>query len=285
MVSNGRNLKKQSNGLAEALEKTWLDFIDVSIDSADSAVHDLIRGLPGSWQMTMEGVRWLTGQWNEYPLSIVSTLRRDNYQSILPLIDLCSSFCRSYQIQPIQPPPYVVTRPLSVPFVTAFFENLLKALDGPLAGRGLRVGFELYGYYLYAFLQAGLIQASAIREDDEGQLHIALQMNGNTVMVQLEILPLQAWRLDRILYDGSYLGHMHFLQAADPYSMSVGRIQDESIVSLYSKSIAYGSHFHQIVESRSQHECKSRSCWSGCFGGWNGAENAFVHKRPRVSLY
>jgi hypothetical protein len=279
LVSNGRNFNKRAAALTEAIENSQLDFIDVSIDSADNMVHDSIRGLPGSWQLTMEGVRWLAKQWSAYPLSIVSTLRRDNSGSILPLIDLCSGICRRYQIQVIQPPPYVSAPPLSSSFVIAFFENLLAHLSGSLQGRNLNVGFELHGCYIYDFLQAGFIRASAIREDEEGQLYVPLEAAGNRLTVLLEILPLQAWRLGRILYDGSYLAHMHFLQAANPFHLSVGRIQDEPISTLYAKSIRLGSRFHDIVESRSSHDCKNRPCWRSCFGGWNGAENAFVSKQ------
>jgi len=276
IVTNGRNILRQASPLAESIQESHLDFLDVSVDSADANTHDLIRALPGTWNLAVDGLKWVASAFPTFPLTIVSTLRHDNSNSLLPLLRVTRDYCSRFQIQPLQPPPFVSVGPLDRRYVVSFFQNLLSELEGPLRGQNLKVGFELYGYYLSDFLDAGFFSPSDFREDAEGQLFVSLEIGGNRLTVQLEVLPLQAWRLARILYDGTYLAHMHFLQSPDPFSLGVGSIIDNGIASLYSKAIAVGSHFHQVLASRGDHECRNRGCWTTCFGGWNGAENAFV---------
>jgi hypothetical protein len=94
------------------------------------------------------------------------------------------------------------------------------------------------------------------------------------------VFPLQAWKLARILHDGTYLAHMHFLQDADPRRLATGSLRESNIIELFERATGPGSYFDQIISSRQQHDCRFRPCWGNCFGLWNGAENSFVSNIP-----
>jgi len=55
LVTNGRKLKDR--GFVSTLEKTGLDFAQITLESRKPEIHDQMTGAQGSWQETVEGIR------------------------------------------------------------------------------------------------------------------------------------------------------------------------------------------------------------------------------------
>jgi pyruvate-formate lyase-activating enzyme len=282
IVTNGRHVMRNAESLHQAVEEGALDYIDVSIDSANAADHDLFRGARGTHSMAIEAVNWLNSQVPTLRTTVVSVLRWENPKGILDLIRDLAPRNAFYQIQPIQPPPYSSIPPLTADHVVRFMSRVVDSLCGPLRGAKVSVSIELLGIYLLEAVQAGLFRWDDIREDENGTLYVEQQIGENRLIVTCEVFPLQAWRLARITYSGAYLAHMHFLQSPDPDRFATGHLATETIASLFDRAMNPESFFGQIVRSRSAHECLGRPCWPNCFGGWNGAENAFLENGRKL---
>lgn len=283
IVTNGRHIARHADSLSAAVEDKCLDYIDVSIDTANAAAHDLFRGLDGTHERAVSAVHWLNAELPDVRTTVVSVLRWDNQQGILDLIQALAPRNAHYQLQPIQPPPYSTIQPFPADHIIRFLTALVEALSGPLAGAKIHVSIELLGIYLLEAVQAGFFSWSDLREDENSTLYVERSIGGNTLVITCELFPLQAWRLARITYTGAYLAHMHFLQSPDPDQYAVGHVGQESITTLFDRAMDPLSHFGQVLQSRSGHDCMGRPCWSNCFGGWNGAENAFVEKGRKLS--
>jgi hypothetical protein len=76
---------------------------------------------------------------------------------------------------------------------------------------------------------------------------------------------------------------MHFLRSLELDQYAVGFLGQQLIAALFDRAMEHSSHFGQVVQSRSTHDCMGRPCWPNCFGGWNGAENAFLEKGRKLS--
>ena len=280
IVTNGRHIRRFWAELESIVAADRLDFIDVSIDSGYAAQHDEIRGVEGTFERAFAATQQIASRFPDLRLTIPSVLRHDNVEGILELIRLASEHASNFQVQPIQPPPYSSIRPLSADFVVDFLHKVTGFLRNELRGRNIEVSVELLGIYLMEVAQAGFFSWSDLREDEHGTVYAESVIDGNRLVLTCDCLPLQAWRLARITYEGAYLAHMHFLQTTDRSSFLVGYVQDEPITQLFKRALAQGSHFQNIVDSRAGHDCRSRPCWNNCFGGWNGAENAFLTGLP-----
>jgi MoaA/NifB/PqqE/SkfB family radical SAM enzyme len=283
IVTNGRHVVTHAARLHEASAAGHLDYIDISIDTANALEHDDFRGLRGTHQRAIQAVQWLNTELPNVRTTVVSVLRWDNGQGILDLVQNLSPLNRFYQIQPIQPPPYSSIPPLTAEYVVRFLSDLEGQLDGPLSDAGISVSIELLGIYLLEAAEAGFLRWDQIREDQNCNLYIQREIGKNTLTITCELFPLQAWRLARITYSGAYLAHMHFLQSPDPDAFATGNLNSESIGELFDRSMAPESYFAQIVSSRAAHDCRGRPCWANCFGGWNGAENALLENRRKLS--
>jgi radical SAM protein with 4Fe4S-binding SPASM domain len=83
LITNGRKLKDKS--YVEALEKTGLDFIQVTLESHKPEIHDMMTAKKGSWKETVAGIR------NVIPTSIYATtnttLSRYNAPDFLETVD------------------------------------------------------------------------------------------------------------------------------------------------------------------------------------------------------
>lgn len=55
LITNGRSLKDKK--YFETLEKTGLDFAQITLESHKAAVHDRITGIEGSWRETVQGIK------------------------------------------------------------------------------------------------------------------------------------------------------------------------------------------------------------------------------------
>jgi radical SAM protein with 4Fe4S-binding SPASM domain len=84
LITNGRRLKDKA--YVEILERTGLDFIQVTLESHKSKTHDLITATKGSWKETIQGIK------NIIPTQIYATtnttLNKYNAADFLKTIDL-----------------------------------------------------------------------------------------------------------------------------------------------------------------------------------------------------
>ncbi len=72
LVTNGRKLAS----LAEALNRAELDYVQVSLESHLSEVHDKMVGVPGAWQETRDGIT--AALKNDLSVITNTTLTKDN---------------------------------------------------------------------------------------------------------------------------------------------------------------------------------------------------------------
>jgi len=279
VVTNGRHIQRFWKEIEALVARDRLDFIDISIDSGFAAQHDELRGVHGTFERAFAATQRLADYFPGVRLTIPSVLRTDNSEGILKLIRL-ADHVKNFQVQPIQPPPFSSIRPLAAGFVIEFLRRLEEALHKELGGRGIEVSVELLGIYLMEAAQAGFFRWQDLREDAHGTVYTEREISGNRLVLTCETFPLQAWRLARITYEGAYLAHMHFLQTPNRNSFLVGYIQDQPITKLFKKALAPDGFFQQVIRSRLNHDCRVRPCWNNCFGGWNGAENAFLTGQP-----
>ena len=83
LVTNGRRLKDK--GYAETLEKSGLDFVQVTLESHWAKVHDLMTGARGSWKETVEGIKNVVH--SRIYTTTNSTLSRYNASDFLETVD------------------------------------------------------------------------------------------------------------------------------------------------------------------------------------------------------
>jgi radical SAM protein with 4Fe4S-binding SPASM domain len=83
LITNGRNLTDEK--YVRLLEKSGLDFVQITLESHKSEVHDLITGIKGSWNETVAGIK------NLIPTTIYtttnSTLSKHNKEDFLDTVD------------------------------------------------------------------------------------------------------------------------------------------------------------------------------------------------------
>ena len=83
LITNGRKLKDKT--YVETLEKTGLDFIQVTLESHKPKIHDLMTATKGSWKETVAGIK------NVIPTQIYATtnttLSKHNASNFLETID------------------------------------------------------------------------------------------------------------------------------------------------------------------------------------------------------
>ena len=87
LISNGRKLKDKA--YVEALEKAGLDFVQITLESHKSLIHDQMTGVKGSWKETLEGIR--NSVQSEIYISTNTTLSKQNAGSFLDTIDFIKS--------------------------------------------------------------------------------------------------------------------------------------------------------------------------------------------------
>jgi hypothetical protein len=283
VITNGRHIARRWTEVKAMADTGSLDFLDISIDSGDSAQHDAIRGRIGTWDLAISALREASTHLPSVRVGISSVLREDNADGILKLLAIAAPYTSHFFIVPIQPPPFSSIRPLEVEKVMTFLQRLNASLRTLKQDKGLEITVSLPGLYVLEAVQAGLFEWQDLVESHHGMIYARTQIHNHTVLYACSIMPEQACRIARITYDGAYLGHLHFLQSRTPEAYAVGFLQQESILALYEKSISPGSRFHQLLLSRQRHECRDRPCWSNCFGGWTVADNAFLTQYPLES--
>ena len=83
LITNGRNLKDKA--YLDTLEKVGLDFVQVTLESHKSEVHDLMTAAIGSWKETLTGIRNAVN--SQIYVSTNTTLSKRNAASFLDTID------------------------------------------------------------------------------------------------------------------------------------------------------------------------------------------------------
>lgn len=83
LVTNGRKLKDKA--YVEILEKSGLDFVQVTLESHDAAIHDLMTAIDGSWKETVAGIKNAVS--SQIYVTTNTTLSKHNAPSFLETID------------------------------------------------------------------------------------------------------------------------------------------------------------------------------------------------------
>lgn len=287
IITNGRHIARHWDELAEADDAACLDFLDISIDSGNAAQHDAIRGRAGTFALALEALREASIHLPGVRTGVASVLREDNAGGIIDLLGIASAYTPYFFIAPIQPPPFEAVNSLTSRQIIRFIQRLRTALETIRHDRGLEITVLLPGPYVADAMSAGIFGWEDLTENSQGSVYAVTRVANHSLLYVCSVLPEQACRVARIAYDGAYLGHMHFLQAQAPEAYATGYVQRESIVRLYEKAIAPGSHFHRLFCSRQSHDCRGKPCWTRCFGGWTVADNALITResleaKPRL---
>jgi radical SAM protein with 4Fe4S-binding SPASM domain len=83
LITNGRRLKDKA--YVETLAKVGLDFVQVTLESHDAKVHDLMTEVKGSWKETIAGIK--NASRTQIYVSTNTTLSRYNATDFLDTID------------------------------------------------------------------------------------------------------------------------------------------------------------------------------------------------------
>ena len=185
---------------------------------------------------------------------------------------------RNFYVTPILPPTFSRTNGIGPDIIKSFLDRVALLLNSELAGAGVELTFYLGGLYLLELSISGLFAWGDLRETEDGYCYVTHDIGNNRIALQIQVLPEYGTRLGRILPNGNYLGHAHFLQAPNPSKHAVGSIANERLPQLYARSKT--TLFQEIALSRAEHSCRRRPCWGNCFGGWTFAENAILRGLP-----
>jgi radical SAM protein with 4Fe4S-binding SPASM domain len=96
VFTNGTLLGKKE---AEAFRKLHLQEVHISLYAAQAQVHDLISGVSGSWQKSMEGIRRLRQE--GVAVKIKCAIMRQNLAEYRKVYDLALSLGADYAFDPI----------------------------------------------------------------------------------------------------------------------------------------------------------------------------------------
>jgi predicted glycosyltransferase len=77
-----------SKGLAGEMAASGLDAVDFSLDAADPAIHDNIRGKKGCWQACVSNMELFSKEYGDIKLLINFTLRNDNFRESKKMLEL-----------------------------------------------------------------------------------------------------------------------------------------------------------------------------------------------------
>ena len=83
LISNGRMLKDKA--FVGVLEKSGLDFVQITLESHKPQVHDSMTGAKGSWKETVKGIQ--NAVQSEIYVSTNTTLSKHNFADFLTTID------------------------------------------------------------------------------------------------------------------------------------------------------------------------------------------------------
>lgn len=112
------------DGTARALKESGIRRVAISIDSADPAVHDRFRGLPGAWERAVQGIRHCLNE--HIGVQINTTVLSPQIQALNDIVSLGTSLgVNDYQV--FFPVP--TGRASDVPWFTpTVYEDLIRNL-------------------------------------------------------------------------------------------------------------------------------------------------------------
>jgi radical SAM protein with 4Fe4S-binding SPASM domain len=87
LISNGRRFKDKA--YVDVLEKSGLDFVQITLESHKPLIHDLMTGAKGSWKETLAGIR--NAVQSKIYVSTNTTLSKHNAADFLTTIDYIKS--------------------------------------------------------------------------------------------------------------------------------------------------------------------------------------------------
>ena len=86
MAPNGTLLTRE---VAEKIKKSGISRCSISIDGPDAASHDEFRGVPGAFELSMQGIAYLKEQGLEFQIN--STVTKSNLQDFKKIFTLADS--------------------------------------------------------------------------------------------------------------------------------------------------------------------------------------------------
>jgi MoaA/NifB/PqqE/SkfB family radical SAM enzyme len=279
LVTNATLVERHWQQLDGLVAEGGLDFIDVSLDSGDAPAHDRIRGALGTFSAARRALRRMLEAWPTIRIGVTSVLRRDNGAGILQLMADAEVGVRNFFLFPFQPPVFGREAPLE----WAVIRRMAKAVNSHLAerrGPPVEITLSLLGLHIPDAIRDGLLDLSAVREDENGQLYYERRIGEHGLTLLLQVLSETGRHVLRILRDGAVLPNTHYLQSADPWQFSIGSIEDETLAALYRRASAPGGALSRLWRSRSTHACRDRPCWPVCFGGIAVADHSLVEGTP-----
>ncbi|MFN2292223.1 MAG: PqqD family peptide modification chaperone [Anaerolineae bacterium] len=92
LITNG--IRCGANGYVNLLASAGLDSAQVSLEAANSAIHDAIVGRPGAWRRTVRGIRNLKAEGIHVHTN--TTINRLNRDHLLALVDFLASMEQPY---------------------------------------------------------------------------------------------------------------------------------------------------------------------------------------------
>ena len=84
VATNGTLITPQ---IAKRLSDVGVDYVEISVDSADPKKHDEFRGVKGAWERTISGIKNAVAE-RTYQVGLAPTITRMNFDELDDLIDL-----------------------------------------------------------------------------------------------------------------------------------------------------------------------------------------------------
>lgn len=276
IVTNGRQLEREWTRL-EALDREGgLDFVDVSFDSGFAREHDAVRGVPGTFDRAFGALARMARELSYVRVGSACVLRPGNGPGLLELLRRTAGLEVAHWIAPLQPAPFACAVAPPTHEIGHFIDQVRDLLDRELAGAGADVTVSIPGVHVHDLVDAGTLRLDGVEEDERGQLFVSEERARNRLSVHLAVFPDNGWRQVRILSDGTFLSHLHFVQTPTPQRFAIGNLAASSIVELWRAALGPDRLAAQLLASRAHHECRERECWGTCLGGWTVSENSFL---------
>jgi MoaA/NifB/PqqE/SkfB family radical SAM enzyme len=282
IVSNGLGIHRHWDALAALAQKGAFDYIDLSIDSGDVPAHDRIRGRKGAGMAVLAALREANQRLNGVRIGTSSVLRQDNAKGVLQLIQEQAGCNRHYFVTPIQPLSLGKgVQPTSLAIVHQFVCDLTQMFgESTLHGRRIEVTLLITGLYIHDLIMGGVFTWDEV-EDIGGHLSVTRMIGGNTLRIELSILPSYGLTLGLLEFTGDYLPHAHALQIPHEQRKEwvAGNITHEPLRTLHERGKR--GVIQRMIRARTDHACRREPCWNTCFGGMAfNMEDAALRQRP-----
>ena len=227
LVTNGRLLSR----LAPALYKAELDYIQVSLESNLSEIHDRMVGVSGAWQETRDGI--IAGLNNNLEVVTNTTLTQDNLALFAELVKLGSELglktmaCNTL----ICSGRGTCSKNDAGVSPEALKANLTRALE-----TAAKVGVKLEWYSPTCYKQFNPIDFGfGAKACSAAQYNMTIQPDGS-------VIPCQSWFKDKL-----------------------GNILTDPWAGIWNHPVAKG--FREKTYLNNREECKKCEYLSRCYGG------------------